>query len=352
MSAACVFAGRIARASVVATVLGAAAPSQAARLIQNDTIGQVTAGTPVACDDPGGFTAWTTPRTNWRLNTAGQGAGKAPALRAAMAAWTNVEGASHVLAYAGTTTAGFAADWVNSIGWGTDNGCSDGCLALTALVLEQGQRIVEVDITFNADYTWSTNGTGYDTQAVATHELGHALGIHHTELIWEPRPTMYAYSEGTTDPRTLEDDDREALRCVQTRLWAPQSILWQADNGQLAVWFMLNGDLVRPTYPGLVDGSWQIQGIGDFDGFGEGDILWRHDTGQVAIWYMSGGVKVGEAYPGGQDPGLTWQIQAVADFDGDRHADILWRHAAGQLAIWYWGNDAWAGYPAVASDTS
>ncbi len=46
--------------------------------------------------------------------------------------------------------------------------------------------IVESDIIFNDSYTWTTNGFSYDTWAVAAHEFGHALGIHHTELTSSP----------------------------------------------------------------------------------------------------------------------------------------------------------------------
>ena len=64
---------------------------------------------------------------------------------------------------------------------------------------------------------WNTNGTDTDVQAIATHELGHTMGIHHTELNRKrPRPTMYASYFGT-DARTLEDDDRAALACVWKR---------------------------------------------------------------------------------------------------------------------------------------
>lgn len=177
-----------------------ALPSSAYRMNQN--------GSPVACNNPGGFAHWAVRSIPWRHNPAGQGAGKATALSGALSAWT-AAGAS--LTYAGTTTNGFATDNVNTVVWAVGNGCTGSCLALTALVLQPGQVIVEADITFNASLTWTTNGTNYDTRAVATHELGHSFGIHHTEVISPPRPTMYPlYS---VDWRTLEADDRAAVQC-------------------------------------------------------------------------------------------------------------------------------------------
>lgn len=201
-----------------ALVLGmiAPTPSEAYRLIQQTTVGRVSAGNLVTCNDPGGFVHWTTANIPWRLNTSGQGSGKVSAVQAALASWTNVSGANHNLTYAGTTTAAWATDGTNTVLWANGNGCTGNCLALTALVLQSGQVIVETDVTFNSNYTWTTNGTNYDTQTVATHEFGHALGIHHTELTSTPRPTMYASYFGSGG-RTLETDDRAALQCSQSK---------------------------------------------------------------------------------------------------------------------------------------
>jgi hypothetical protein len=209
---------RILMAAALVGVLAAAGASEALayRMIQNTGVGRFSAGAAVTCSNSGGFTHWTKSAISWYLNTANQGSGKTTAVQDAMAAWTGVSGANHTLTYAGTTTSGWSTDGRNTLLWATGNGCTGSCLALTALVLASGQVITETDVTFNNSVTWTTNGNNYDTQAVTAHELGHTLGIHHTNLGSTPRPTMYAYYFGSGG-RTLETDDRSALQCAQSR---------------------------------------------------------------------------------------------------------------------------------------
>ena len=223
----------------VTTVLGAT-DSQAFRMIQNTGVGRFSAGSLVQCDDPGGFTHWNNANISWRLNTANQGgeAGVAAAVQNGMASWTSVGSANHVLTYAGTSTAGFVTDGINVLRWSTGEGCSGGCLALTALVLSAGQVITETDVTFNNSFNWNTNGSDYDVEAVAAHELGHTLGIHHTNLGGgvRKRPTMYATYFGTQG-RSLQNDDKGALQCAQSHYpVAPQEVQQPApvDAAQVA----------------------------------------------------------------------------------------------------------------------
>jgi len=136
-------------------------------------------------------------------------------MRDAVGAWSDVTDSGYVLTYDGTNSAGFATDGVNTALWATGNGYTGNCLALTALVIQNGQEIIESDITFNNSVTWRTNGSQFDIETVLLHELGHSLGIHHTELIGNPRPSMATPYLGSQ--RYLSNDDRDALRCSYDR---------------------------------------------------------------------------------------------------------------------------------------
>ena len=183
-------------------------------------VGRTPVATVVSCDNLDGFAHWYVPETGvtWYLRSTD--ASREGALTAALATWTDVPTTGHTLLYGGTrsvTTPRIDAnDRINLVFWGSHPWCggNSSCLAITTFSTSgtfEPRYIVEADIMFNQSHNWTT---GFDVQAVATHELGHSLGIAHTELTGTPRPTMYAEYFGT-DGRTLENDDRAALQCSE-----------------------------------------------------------------------------------------------------------------------------------------
>ena len=78
------------------------------------------------------------------------------------------------------------------------------------------KEIVEFDIVFETDYTWGNADASslvMDLQNIATHELGHGIGladVYETEC---SEVTMYGYSEvEETKKRDLEDPDVTGLQ--------------------------------------------------------------------------------------------------------------------------------------------
>lgn len=59
---------------------------------------------------------------------------------------------------------------------------------------------------FDDDENWSIDGSGIDLVTVAAHEIGHLLGLDHSEV---PSALMYAYYSGIK--RYLDIDDRLAI---------------------------------------------------------------------------------------------------------------------------------------------
>ena len=180
----------------------------------------------VTCDDTRGFIHRNERNANFFHNnrhpqnpSSTQDSSWARALRNAMASWTKVPNATHVLSYRGTTTRTFVTDGWNTLSWGSTPFCQDPCLAIHVFTLQSGQIATESDILFRSDQPWQTNGSDFDLEAIAAHELGHALGIFHTEVNVEPFPTVRTPYFGSTG-RSLEADDRAALQCSQNRYFA------------------------------------------------------------------------------------------------------------------------------------
>lgn len=104
-------------------------------------------------------------------------------------------------------------DGKNSIVFGT---ASPGTIAVTSTwyYTSTGQ-IVEFDMKFNTYYTWgnaSLNSRVMDLRNIATHELGHGVGMIDIYASSCSNVTMYGYGAiGETNKRTLEQLDINGL---------------------------------------------------------------------------------------------------------------------------------------------
>jgi hypothetical protein len=109
-------------------------------------------------------------------------------------------------------------------------------------------------------------------------------------------------------------------------------VLWRhAASGQNYV-YPMDGTTIKASegfIRTVADLSWQVKGVGDFDGDGKADIVWRNSTsGQNYLYPMDGTtIKPTEGYLR-TVADLNWQIVAVGDYDGDGKSDLLWRNSS------------------------
>lgn len=111
-------------------------------------------------------------------------------------------------------------------------------------------------------------------------------------------------------------------------------ILWRNGGGDLAIWFMSNGNVSSIANLGNVPTNWTVAAVGNFNSANNAktDIVWRENAGWVAIWYMDGAVAYPTPVLGGMQP--NWSIVGIGDFNGDRSGDILWRETGGAVIAW------------------
>jgi len=80
----------------------------------------------------------------------------------------------------------------------------------------QTREIKEFDVLFNTDYPWGNadaDQTVMDLQNIATHEIGHGVGLDDIYQTTCNQVTMYGYSDyGETIKRTLEQPDITGLQ--------------------------------------------------------------------------------------------------------------------------------------------
>jgi hypothetical protein len=227
---------------LLAAVLLLAAPAHAFRLIgAQDSDGTYCAGALLDCDDEGPFTRWFQPVIPFRVNqdAASDAVNSSldqtsiiDAAKLAYQAWEDVPDSFLKFVYDGETSARIAADGQNTLVVYDSSQDSSSCvgsmgtegslLGVTILTedLPTGE-ITDADVVMDSAEAWviSTDCDDFDFLTVLTHEYGHSVGIHHSEVSApvSTRPSMTAFyfcDAGTASGRTLEPDDEAALQCL------------------------------------------------------------------------------------------------------------------------------------------
>ena len=117
-------------------------------------------------------------------------------------------------------------------------------------------------------------------------------------------------------------------------------ILWRNfNNGEIAFWKMDDMSIKQGVYlsPIIKDTQWQIQGTGDFDGDGKLDILWRNfgPSGEIGFWKLNGMSFQSATILAPVVRDASWEISGIGDFDGDGKLDLLWHNRlTGDNGFW------------------
>jgi hypothetical protein len=115
-------------------------------------------------------------------------------------------------------------------------------------------------------------------------------------------------------------------------------------TGTLEAWAVAAGEQVSQANFNLTlaDASWQIDGIGDFDGDGcNDDLFWRQaSSGSNVIWFndvTTNGVATTDSRTLIQVPDSQWEMQGVGDFDHDGFRDdLMWFNPDSEdISVWY-----------------
>ncbi len=144
------------------------------------------------------------------------------AIQGSIAAWNKAAGTRAQLIENSSAQARARTDWAADdlhLVWFDETGscgyfpAGSGSVAITPVWFTSGGRITDADVLFNGrgyNFTTSTTPGSFDIEDIASHELGHLLGLDHSGFVGA---SLYPYvSSGGTLQRSISSDDEHGLR--------------------------------------------------------------------------------------------------------------------------------------------
>ncbi|MBN1808895.1 MAG: matrixin family metalloprotease [Planctomycetes bacterium] len=203
------------------------------------------------------------------------------AVQSAFDTWEEVPTATIAFTYGGAPPyENDGNDGLNIVYWDGDNSSgymSPGTLGVCAYWANAvNGRLLDADIIFNdQDYAWRALGEGgtQDLEGVATHEIGHLLGLGHPPD--HPEATMwYQYHPGS---EVLAQDDIDGVSAVYPDTVAPAPPVITTNGGAdfttADAALVLAGTMAADTWELRVNGS--TEGVA---AFAFGDTAWSYST--------------------------------------------------------------------------
>jgi kumamolisin len=126
---------------------------------------------------------------------------------------------------------------------------------------------------------------------------------------------------------------------------APPAIIWRnANNGDVAAWFMSSFTWSSVALFGNPGGDVALSGFGDFTGDGRADLLLFNTSNSVVGYWQSNGAQEPSAVSLARVSG-TWVPVGAENLNGAGNAEIIWRQSStGALGAWQVSGSSYSGY--------